>query len=82
MIQDLVFSEQHLHLNIEFGTCVYVFLCVNTVDREIFTLKIIRGLNFYVKNISSLNDSQRSAYTHFICSRVQFSSLYIRTKIL
>ena len=82
MIQDLVFSEQHLHLNIEFSTCVYVFLCVNTIDWEIFTLKIIRGLNFHVKNISSLNDSQRSVYTLFICSRVQFSSLHIRTKIL
>ena len=28
-----------------------------TVDREIFTLKIIRGLNFCVKNISSLDGS-------------------------
>ena len=37
----------------------YSVVCnsVPTVDREIFAIKIIRGLNFCIKNILSLDSS-------------------------
>ena len=41
-----------------------------TVDREIFVLKIIRGLNLRIKIFCRLTVLQCSVCTHYIFSRV------------
>lgn len=48
---------------------------LDTIDREIFIVKIIRVLNFHVKNTSLLTFLQCSMYTHILFSRVEFLSL-------
>ena len=55
---------------------VQVLVCVlYTIDREIFTVKIIRGLNFRVKNIcrSWFRDVARIRILNFLC--ISFSLL-------
>ena len=55
---------------------------VNTVDREIFVLEIIRSLNFHVKNISSLDGSATlrvyafKFFTHLIFIAYYTTSVY------
>ena len=65
-------SDQHAQL-----TCIYL----STVDREIFTLKIILTKNFHADKFSRF----RSILEYFLCkmfySRVKFSRLVSTTKL-
>ena len=53
----IVIQETRMYLQYDVHSYIYIHTYIHTVDREIFAVKLIRGLNFRVENILSLDGS-------------------------